>query len=228
MTKKIHPILKSIMPLAKGISETLGSNCEVVVHDLSHPKTSIIRIFNNVVTERKVGDGIRDLVWNVLRSPDFKEDVLSNYQTIPYKNKTIKSTTMFIRDQKDKPIGAICINFDLSSFYKAKSFLEEFTYINKLSLPKDKVINITNANVVNILNYLISQTVEECGILVDKMSVEDKIKIVNFLDKKGIFQIKGAANWVADKLKMSKSSVYNYLNIARSRLQMKETKVKSG
>jgi len=43
MTNKIHPILKAIIPLAKGISKTFGSNCEVVVHDLSHPKTSIIR-----------------------------------------------------------------------------------------------------------------------------------------------------------------------------------------
>jgi len=116
------------------------------------------------------------------------------------------------------------MNFDLSSFYSVKNILEEFTQINDLSPQKDKVIKIDNANVTNVLNYLISQTVEEYGISVDKMSVEEKIKIVNFLDKKGIFQIKGAANWVADKLKISRSSVYSYLNIARSRLQMKEIK----
>jgi len=224
MTNKIHPILKAIIPLAKGISKTFGSNCEVVVHDLSHPKTSIIEVFNNTVTERKIGDGIRDLVWNVLSSPNFKEDVLANYSTIPYKNKVIKSTTILIRDEKGNPIGAICMNFDLSSFYSVKNILEEFTQINDLSPQKDKVIKIDNANVTNVLNYLISQTVEEYGISVDKMSVEEKIKIVNFLDKKGIFQIKGAANWVADKLKISRSSVYSYLNIARSRLQMKEIK----
>ena len=28
MSNKIHPILKAIIPLAKGISKTLGSNCE--------------------------------------------------------------------------------------------------------------------------------------------------------------------------------------------------------
>ena len=226
MAKKIHPILKAIIPLAKGISKTFGSNCEVVVHDLSHPKTSIIEIFNNTVTERKIGDGIRDLVWKVLRSPNFKDDMLANYSTISHKNKVIKSTTILIRDEKEDPIGAICMNFDLSSFYNVKNILEEFTQINELSpqKDKDKVIKIDNANVTNVLNYLISQAVEEYGIPVDKMSIEERIKIVNFLDKKGIFQIKGAANWVADKLKVSRSSVYNYLNIARSRLQMKEIK----
>ena len=222
MTKKIHPILKSIIPLAKGISKTFGSNCEVLVHDLSHPKTSIIEIFNNTVTERKIGDGIRDLVWSVLRSPNFKEDMLVNYRTISYKNKSIKSTTILIRDETDKPIGAVCINFDLSSFYDARRFLNEFILINDLLPREDKVIHITNASVVNVLNYLISQTVEEYGIPVDKMLIEEKIKIVSFLDKKGIFQIKGAANWVADKLKISRSSVYNYLNIARSKKDMEK------
>lgn len=222
MSNKIHPTLKAIIPLAQGISKTLGSNCEVIVHDLSHPKTSIIEIFNNVVTERKVGDGIRDLVWNVLRSPDFQEDVLANYQTISYKNKTIKSTTILIRDQNNKPIGAVCINFDLAPFYNIKKFLEEFTRINKLSPPEDKVIEINNADIVNVLDYLISQTIQEGGIQVDKMSKEDRVKIVSFLDEKGIFKVKGAAHWVANRLKTSKSTVYNYLDITRSEKGMKK------
>lgn len=224
MAKKIHPILESIIPLAKGISKTFGSNCEVLVHDLTHPETSIIEVFNNMDTEDKIGGGIRGLVWNVLRSPNFKEDMLVNYRNVSHKNKVIKSTTIVIRDETKKPIGAVCINFDLSSFYNAKRFLNEFTQINNLSPPEDEIIKITNANVVSILNYLISQTVEEHGISVDNMSKEEKIKIVNFLDKKGIFQIKGAANWVANSLKTSRSSIYNYLNIARSRSQMKEIK----
>ena len=163
--------------MARGISKTFGSNCEVIVHDLSHPKTSIIKIFNGIITERKTGDGIRDLVWSVLRSPNFKEDMLVNYRTIYYNNKVIKSTTIVIRDETDKPIGAVCINFDLSSFYNVRRFLDEFTSINDLSLAEEKVIKITNADVVNVLNYLISQTVEEYGIPVEKMSTEEKIKI---------------------------------------------------
>lgn len=225
MTKKIHPILKAIIPLAKGIAKTLGPNCEVVVHDLSHPKTSIIEIFNNTVTERKIGDGIRDLISKVLRSPNFKEDLLANYRTISHKNKVIKATTMLIRDEKDKLIGAICMNFDLSSFYKAKNFLEEFTHINKLSLPedpKDKVIKTNNANLITVLNNIISQTIEEYGVPVDNMSREEKIKIVSFLDEKGVFQIKGAASWVADKFNTSRSTIYNYLDIIRPKKYMEK------
>jgi len=227
MTKKIHPILKAIIPLAKGIAKTFGPNCEVVVHDLSHPKTSIIGIFNNIVTERKIGDGIRDLILKVLPSPNFKEDLLANYRTIPHNGKVIKSTTMLVRDEKDKMIGAICINFDLSSFYKAKNFLEEFTHINHFSLPEDlegkaTKIKINNANIITIFNYLISQTIEEYGVSVDNMVREDKIKIVGFLNKKGAFKIKGAAGWVADRLNISKPTIYNYLDIVRLKKDMRK------
>lgn len=217
MSNKIHPILKAMIPLAKGISKTFGSNCEVVVHDLSHPETSIIEIFNNVVTERKIGEGIRDLVWNVLRSPSFKEDILANYSTIPYNNKIIKSTTVLVRDEKGKPIGAICMNFDLSSFCNVKNILEEFTEVNELSPPTDKKINIENSDVINILNHIIVQTIKEHGVSAKNMSREEKIKIVSFLDKKGVFKIKGASNWVSDKLNTSKSNLYNYLDIVRSK-----------
>lgn len=217
MPKKINPILKAILPVAKGISDTLGSNCEVVVHDLSHPKTSIIAIYNNVVTERKIGDGIRDLVWSVLRSPNFKGDILANYQTISLKNKLIKSTTIIIRDKSNKPIGALCINFDLSHYRNMKKLFEEFIQTNNLSPPGDKVIEINNANIFDILNYLISQTIQESGIPVDKMTKKDKVKLVSFLDEKGVFKIKRADYLVANKLKVSKPTIYNYLNIVRSK-----------
>jgi len=74
----------------------------------------------------------------------------------------------------------------------------------------------------HVLNYLISQTIKEHGVSIDNMSREEKIKIVGFLDKKGAFQIKGSANWVADSFNTSRSTIYNYLGIARSRKDMKK------
>lgn len=222
MEKENNQIFKSVILIAKGISETLGSNCEVVVHDLSHPKTSIIAIFNNVITERKVGDGIRDLVLNVLRSPDFKEDILANYQTIAHKGKVIKSTTILIRDQNNKPIGALCLNFDLSQFYNLKKVVEEFTRINKLCPSEEKVIEINNADIINVLDYIISQTIQETGIPLDEMSKDERIKIIRFLDEKGVFKVKGATNWVAERLKVSVPTVYSYLNIIRNQNDMKK------
>ena len=49
--------------MAKGIATQFGSNCEVVVHDLSrHPDHSIVAIENGHVTGRAVGDGASHVV----------------------------------------------------------------------------------------------------------------------------------------------------------------------
>lgn len=47
-----------------------GPNCEVVLHDLSDPVHSVVRVENGEVTGRAVGQGLRHLVPNLLRMPE--------------------------------------------------------------------------------------------------------------------------------------------------------------
>lgn len=54
--RKIHPLLKSFSPLVDCIADLFGSYCEVVLHDLSDPEHSIIKIRIGHVTGRKVCD----------------------------------------------------------------------------------------------------------------------------------------------------------------------------
>ncbi len=219
---ELHPLLRAMLPVVKGIAATFGSNCEVVLHDLSHPRTSIVEIANNSVSGRNVGDGIRGLVWNVLRSPGFADDMLASYRSVTPDGKTIKATTILIRDDDKKAIGALCINFDLTSFHKAKKAFDEFAASNEIDLPGEKVVEINNADVVDVLDYLVSKTIEEYGKLPGQMSREDKIQIVGYLDEKGIFRIKGSVNWVAKRLVTSRYTIYNYLEAARAGRAMDE------
>jgi len=176
--QEVHPLLKAMFPVVKGIAVTFGPNCEVVLHDLSHPRTSIIKIENNAVTGRKVGDGIRGLVWNVLRSADFADDMLANYRSVTPDGKTIKSTTILIRDDDKNVIGALCINFDLTSIYRVKKAFDEFTTTAESDLPGEKVVEISNADVVDVIHKQVSKTIEEYGKRPNQMSREDKIQIV--------------------------------------------------
>ena len=41
MEKLIHPLLMAVVPIAKGVAETFGSNCEVVIHDFQNLDNSI-------------------------------------------------------------------------------------------------------------------------------------------------------------------------------------------
>lgn len=215
-------ILEALVSVARGISITMGQSCEVVVHDLSKPQKSVIAVFNNHVTGRQVGEGIRDLVHTVLRSPDFKDEMLANYQTVTKEGKHIKSTTIVIRNESKEVIGALCMNFDLSTFVSTKRFFDDFTKVNNLMPPEGKVVNISNADVLDILDHLIKSTILETGKALDQMTKEDKMQVIQYLDEKGVFLVRGSVNWVASRLKLSRNTVYNYLESYRSSKSIKE------
>ena len=61
--------LENLKQIAKGIAAQFGSNCEVVVHELSEQSAyhSIVAIENGHVTGRKVGDGPSHVVLEALR-----------------------------------------------------------------------------------------------------------------------------------------------------------------
>ena len=110
-------ILLQLMPLVDSIAETFGKNCEVVLHDLSDPSKSIIKIANGHITGRDVGVPLSDL--GLLLFEKVKHDKNSNY-FVGYRTKTkkgldLKSTTVFIRNSRGKVIGSLCINIDITS-----------------------------------------------------------------------------------------------------------------
>lgn len=220
--EELHPMLRAMIPVARGIAATFGNQCEVVLHDLSKPRTSIVEIVNNSVTGRNVGDGIRELVWSVLRSPNFTDDMLTNYRTTTSEGKDVKSTTVLIRDETSKIVGALCINLDLSAFSNIKKSLDELTRITQLGPPPDKVIQVKNAGVIDVLDHIVEGTIEHYGISASDLSKEERIEIVRYLDEKGVFRIRGSVDRIAKKFGTSRYTIYNYLGSVRADRDMEE------
>ena len=65
----MNSILKTYFPVADMIAGTFGNSCEVVVHDLSKPESSVVHVANGSVTGRQVGQSFDHLVRQVLLSP---------------------------------------------------------------------------------------------------------------------------------------------------------------
>lgn len=49
------------------------------------------------------------------------------------------------------------------------------------------------------------------------MSREKRLELIRFMDQRGVFLVKGAVERVAEKLGISKVTVYSYLDDVRSR-----------
>jgi predicted transcriptional regulator YheO len=87
LTNKIY---KSIDNIIKTVNERkviflYTKNCEVSIHDLTQPESSVVYVAKGTVTDRKEGQSFDHLIRQVLLSKRFKDDFTVNYDlTLSY------------------------------------------------------------------------------------------------------------------------------------------------
>lgn len=104
--------IEQYYPMADMLGKTFGTGCEVVIHDLSMPQSSVVYTVNGQVTNRRVGQSFDHLVKQVILDENFSNDYLANYYFYTEDGRIIKSSTVLLRDPGGKVAGAMCINLD--------------------------------------------------------------------------------------------------------------------
>ncbi len=196
--------------MAKANAKMFGPNCEIVIHDLTHPQSSVMFTVNNHVTGREVGQSFDHLVKTVLQDEDFKEDHLSGYTFTTEDGRLIRSSTSLIRDSERKVIGAYCVNFDVDALNRMQQFIDDF-----LPAQADAQVEAHEAdedleNVEEIVDQLIQQIIKNS--VHPSMKRHEKVELIRFMEEKGIFLMKGSVEKVASLLGISKVTVYSYLD----------------
>lgn len=204
---------ENLARIADTITQNFGRNCEVAVHDLSNLDRSLIYIAGEI-TQRKPGAPITDLVVKVLHQEGDQARDLVGYKSITKDGRILKSSTTFIRDDKGKIIGALCINFDITDFQHVQAAVGDL--INLSYQGGDERKETFTSTVHETIDVLVAQAAEIVGKPPATMSMEEKIKFVATLEQKGAFLIKGAVDYIAVVLGVSKYTVYNYLQKVRS------------
>lgn len=210
----MHPILKSYIPVANMITQTFGKNCEVSIHDLTQPESSVVYVANGTVTGRKEGQSFNHLIRQVLLSKKFKDDCTANYLFEADNGKKIKSSSSLIRNPEGEVVGMLCINYDLTLSYLIKEqvlgFLPELT---QDEMPSED--ELPNQDVMTIIDELIENIIRNKDM--DNLKRKDNIELIRFMDEKGVFLVKGAIDKVAERLGLSKVTIYSYLDEARGK-----------
>ncbi len=214
MSDTIHPILKSMMPLVEGIANTFGKNCEVILHDIRNPQSSIIAIHNGHVTGRTVGSPMSEYGLTTLRKGQFDKPII-NYKKKTKDGRLLKSSSLFVKDESGKCIGFLCINYDISEMTVIKNIINDLTNINEeVNFNEESTEGFGNT-VNDVLSSIVNKTLESVGKPVAYITKEEKVNIVQMLDDKGVFLIKGAIDYVAKVLCVSRYTIYNYLDEIR-------------
>lgn len=206
-------VLQFLLRLAKALAAQFGPNCEVVIHDLlsNDPDSSIVAIENGHITGRKVGDGPSRVVQEALNG-DTAEDRLC-YLTKTRDGKTLKSSTVFLRDDDGKPIGILAINYDITLLLAMENTLHQFTATGS---GEEESITVTTTHVSDLLEELIEQSVRRVGKPVDLMTKEEKVEAIKFLNDTGAFLITKSGNRVCKYFGISKYTLYSYLEEAKN------------
>jgi predicted transcriptional regulator YheO len=207
-------ILELFKPLVKTLGKTLGDHFEIVLHDVSDISSSVIAIENNHITNRDINSPATDLLVEMLNSAEVNENNKKlNYTSRLDNGKLIKSSTTLIKNTEGEIIGAFCINIDLSSIIIAENFLEQIAYTDENEID-EQFPNDAN----KFIEIMIKKAASKINVPIELASKDDKLEIVAFLDENNIFDFKGAVVRVANKLNVSKFTIYNYLEELRSQV----------
>ncbi|WP_407274137.1 helix-turn-helix transcriptional regulator [Dickeya ananatis] len=211
-TQTDYEILKSYEAVVDGLAMLIGDHCEIVLHSLDDLKCSAVRIANGEHTGRKIGSPITDLALRMLHDMAGEDSSVSRaYFTRAKSGVLMKSVTIAIRNREQRVIGLLCINMNLDV---------PFSQIMQTFLPPEIKEVASSVNFASSVDELVAQTLE---FTIEEVSADRNVsnnaknrQIVLNLYEKGIFDIKDAINQVADRLNISKHTVYLYIRQFKS------------
>ncbi len=201
--------------LAHALALQFGSSCEVVVHDLesADPSHSIVAIENGHVTGRKLGDGPSHVVLEALHAGDAKLEDRLAYLTKTADGKILKSSTVFIRDERGRAVGIFAVNYDITILRAMGDTIAEVVGTEP-SAPREPEPIVRS--VADLLDDLIEQSVQLVGTPVALMSKEEKVRAIRYLNDTGAFLITKSGPKVCKYFGISKYTLYSYLDEARA------------
>ncbi len=203
-----HEILKSYESVVDGLAMLIGSYCEIVLHSLEDLKCSAVRIANGEHTGRKIGSPITDLALRMLHDMAGDDSSVSKtYFTRAKSGALMKSVTIAIRNREQRVIGLLCINMNLDV---------PFSQVMQTFMPPQTQEDVPSpVNFASSVDELVAQTLE---FTIEEVNADRNVannvknrQVVLNLYEKGIFDIKDAINQVADRLNISKHTVYLYI-----------------
>lgn len=208
LTDQEKAILASYETIADGLADFLGEACEVVIHDLSHLDSSVVKIINGHLSGRQVGAPISEVTLSFLNKMMADPDL--HHVTYFAKNKrgeSFKASISAIEGEEHVIIGLFCVNFYLNT--PLLSFMQTFSPASRAETDNISETFVENADEL-MLNALEDAKKAVYSNLAISSSNKNK-EIIALLYQKGIFNLKDSVITIANHLGISKNTVYMHI-----------------
>lgn len=203
----------------------LGPDYEIALHDVK--RRQIVAIANGHVSGRSIGAPPTSLAMQIIAEKSYlSQNWKLNYRGVSEDGKVLRCSTFFIKDERGELVGMICINFDDSRYRELSEkvfalchpndYVSRNISIQQTPLPltlaesgdQETFYNSITAATDDAFRAVMNTT----GVSPDRLTQGEKIRIIQLLDERGIFMLKGATQAVAQRLSCSQATMYRYLS----------------
>ena len=215
----MNKAIEKFIPIADMLAEMLGNDVQIIIYDLTSAKNTVAHSVNDCADNRPVLQDINKLIMQLLLANNGSKSYSSNNIFITQDKRLIKSSVSLISDDDEKIVGAFYIGVDMK---------KDLNYINWLldtlsgapglqaypsaAKRRDSVQEYDDSfdHISKIADDMIDKIIGDRQ--ADKLGREDKVHLVNVMESKGLFMVKGVMEKVAERLGIAKVTVYTYLH----------------
>ena len=221
--QNMNPKLRILIPVVRGLAKILGKDYEVNVHDVSIPERSLVLCENGYVTGRSEGGPMTDFGLLMLQSEEYQSrEGVFNYLAKNNRGELIKCSCIFIRDENDKIIGFLCINYDLKKAVAAQELIEGLLRVEMSGAgvePAEEpgarfpepVRESFAQDIDEVVGDSLAQVKRRIGKPFKYLTKPEKKEVVRELHDKGFFLLKGSVDILAAEMGNTKFTIYSYI-----------------
>ncbi|EIT2460504.1 PAS domain-containing protein [Enterococcus faecalis] len=195
-----------------GLGNFFGSTHEVILHSLENLESSAIKVINGHFSNRKEGAPITDMALKMLSQVESEHD----HAVKPYYNKNqkgviLKSSTIPVIGENNRIIGLICINMHLEM--PLIDYLQDLLPSGQQNDMSQELKNSEHFsdNIDELITTSLTKVKQAVESDPNVSHLNQNKEIVIRLYDQGIFNLKDSVIKIADRLGISKNTIYLHI-----------------
>lgn len=207
MDKRLEPY-RALVPF---LGQALGPDYEVALHDLTSETGAVAALANGGVTGQSLGAPLRGMARRFVQDGLWRtREFVAGYQAESTARGRLRASALFIRDGEEL-IGMLCLYFDAAKYSRMAQELLALCGLHEEGGRGARAEPLTAA-LPDTVRAAVEEVTGRAGLPPERLTMEEKIRIVETLHRAGLFSMKGAVSEVAAQLGASEATVYRYLS----------------
>ncbi len=208
--------LSGYFPICDALALIFGQQIEVVIHDL---RTGRVAYIANPYSGRRVGeDSLLDVEESEIPN---NSSVMGPYEKAGSKGGRIRSVTAVLRGPRQEPIGFLCVNFNFDVLDKVVQSLETM-FPTEGIIPHPEMLFREDWR--ERVNLVIRDFLLRAQTTIANLDRQQRSKLLEEIENSGLFEMRHAAQYVANQLGISRATLYLTLGKKKDRKDTRPVK----